>query len=912
MKTHNRASLKTPDFKISALALAIVATMGATATSAAYAQEEQAEEQERFETIAVTGSRIARAEESGSPVQVLTADELNIRGALSLGEILQELPSVGASLNSNGTAGISHGTASLNLRNLGENRSLVLVNGQRWVNGAGTRGFRDFVDLNTIPSIMINRVEVLQDGATAIYGADAIAGVVNMYTHRDFVGTQVKAYYGESSRGDRESVNFDLLHGTDIGANNLMIALSYADQKPIFSQDRSLTAVPLNGLSFGTREGVIRAPQLQDLYDFDTTPGITRDPGADGMNPDNWRQITAADRYNRWDNNYVMGPSTRTSLFTQYLMPFEQFNMRVEALYNRRESDQQFSPAPPAIFGNQGFFIPNNPAVNPFGVELSGNSFRIDNYFDDLGPRVNAQTVDTVRVGLAFDGYLNADWDWDAFVSYARNRAEFVSNHQINLDNLALGLRACDTTGLSGTIEAAQGCVPVNIFNDLTPEMADYIRFTGRDTNESRQTNANFNVTGLLTDLPAGELRMAAGVEYRKEEGIDTPDDFINSPAEIVSGNRTSSAPRTGTRGDYDLYEAYAEFSIPLLADRQGIDMLELTAAGRYSNYSTFGSTFNTKFGLNWRVNDDIMFRGTFAEGFRAPSVLELFEGQRATFSPVADPCSGGSSLPGCSGVPSDYVQGETQVPTTVGGNINLQPETSENISVGFVYTPEAWRGFSLTFDYYDIQIEDTISTFGAQNLVNLCANTGRNCGVITRAANGEITNINDGPVNLNSTSVRGFDVVSRYNFDTDIGNWDVMLSVSKLEEFKETSTLADGSTVEDDRTGRALLRAAYPEWRSNLNVQWRRNSWYANYSWRHIGSTNELFQGEDRSIGSVFYHNAAVAYDFSNGLTARFGVNNITDKQPPASRVNININFDINTYNPVGRFSYVQLVYNF
>jgi outer membrane receptor protein involved in Fe transport len=166
--------------------------------------------------------------------------------------------------------------------------------------------------------------------------------------------------------------------------------------------------------------------------------------------------------------------------------------------------------------------------------------------------------------------------------------------------------------------------------------------------------------------------------------------------------------------------------------------------------------------------------------------------------------------------------------------------------------------------------------------------------------------------VNLNSTSVRGFDVVSRYNFDTQVGNWDLMLNVAKLEEFKEESTLADGSSNVNDLTGRAVLRAAYPEWRSSMNLQWRKDQWYANYSWRHIGSSKETFQGADRAIGSVFYHNAAVAYDFSNGFTARLGMNNITDKQPPVSRVNININFDINTYNPIGRFTYMQLVYNF
>tara|TARA_Y100001973_G_scaffold101380_1_gene164408 strand:- start:2726 stop:5449 length:2724 start_codon:yes stop_codon:yes gene_type:complete len=907
--------MNNPIFMKTLVASSITLALSAALSAPAQAQEQTeptAEQTQVQEKITVTGSRIARREESGAPVQVVDQEDLEIRGALSLGEILQELPSVGASLNGNGSAGTSHGSSTINLRNLGENRALVLVNGNRWVNGAGTRGFRDFVDLNTIPSAIVKSVEVLQDGATAIYGADAIAGVVNIQTYKDYVGTQAKAYYGQASEGDRESVNFDFLHGSDFGANNLMIAISYTDQQPIYSQDRALTRVPLNGLTTGTTEGIFLESDLAYLPYYENG-GITRDPNTDGSNPDNWRAATSSDEYNRWDNNYVVGPLERSAVYAQWVQPFQDVTMRIEALYNNRKSDQQFSPAPPVIRGSRGFMIANDARVNPFGVEFSGSDFRVLNFFDEVGPRVNSQDVDTMRFGIGFDGYLGATWSWDAFASYASNEATFVSNNQLDLDRLALGLRACDTTGIAADVsDLAANCTPVNLFNPLTADMVDYIRFQGRDQNESKQTHARINFSGPVAELDAGEILVATGLEYRKEQGVDSPDARISADPRVNSYRATTSSPREGTRGEYDLYEAYAEATVPLLTNAALAKDLELNLAARFSDYSTFGSTTNTKVGVLWRVNDDLMFRSNWAEGFRAPSILELFEGQRATFAPVIDPCSGGSNLPGCQGVASSYVQTDSLQPVTVGGNPDLQPETSDNFNIGMVWSPAAIEGFSLSLDYYDIEVSDTISTFGAQNLLDLCANTGRNCGVITRNSNGELVNIVDGPVNLNRTATSGVDLLASYRFDNHYGRFDMTLNMSYLSEFEQASTLADGSENVEDLVGIARSREAFPELRSNFQVQWQRDDWSATYSARHIGDTTETYKGEDYHIGTVVYHSASAGYDFGNGLRAKFGVNNIGDKQPPASRTNLNINFDINTYNAIGRFYYTQLTYNF
>lgn len=895
----------------SAIAVAIISA-STIFISPVFGAQEGTEIKEEVEIISITGSRIKRQSETPSPVQDLDFEALNQTGSMSLGEVLQELPSVGSSLNGNGSSGTSHGSSSLNLRNLGANRSLVLVNGHRWVNGAGTRGFRDFVDMNTIPQAIVNRVEVLQDGATAIYGADAIAGVVNIYTHSDYVGTSVKTYYGQSSEGDRKTANVDFLWGKDIGDSNLMFAASYTDQKPVYTQDRELTAVPLNGLTSATPEGLFRESGLQDVLDFDIpSGGITRDAGDDGSDIDNWRGVTSDDKYNRYYNNYVVGPSKRTALYGQALVPFDNVNVQIEALYNKRESDQQFSPALSAVRGSRDFIIANDPSVNPFGVEFSGSDFRHSSFIMENGYRVNDQNVETTRLGIGIDGELNDNWSWDGYASWAQNKGEFTSNNQMHLDKLALGLRACDASDIEEDVSDLEiGCVPVNLFNPLTAEMVSYINFTGHDKNKASQVDFTLNATGTLFELPAGDLAMAVGIEYRKEKGEDIPDSIIGSAPRINSYRTTSSSPRLGTIGEYDLKEAYAEFSIPLLDGEPLAEYLELSLATRFSDYSTFGNTTNSKAGLLYTPVEGLSFRATWAEGFRAPSILELFEGQRVTFNAVTDPCATDNTLPGCTGVPANYEQDDSNVQITTGGNHLLQPETSENTSVGIIYIPAYIDDFSVTVDWYNIDISNTISEFGSQNILDLCAYQNRNCEVISRNKLGEIENIIDGPVNLNSTSVSGMDVVMQYAIDNQSGDWNFSANFSKLDELTEVATLSDGSTVEQDLVGTAASRESYPEWRGAISANWKQNDWFAAYSARYIGETTEMVSNEPRGISSVTYHNISGGYHFNNGLSLKLGINNLADKQPPSSLTNTNINFDQNTYNPVGRYLYVQLDY--
>jgi outer membrane receptor protein involved in Fe transport len=264
----------------------------------------------------------------------------------------------------------------------------------------------------------------------------------------------------------------------------------------------------------------------------------------------------------------------------------------------------------------------------------------------------------------------------------------------------------------------------------ITSEMLDYITFTAQDALESELKGYSLNLSGELFELPAGMIGFATGWEKRWVEGSDQPDALI--AAGITSGNS-----RQPTFGAYDVEELFLELAIPLIADAPMMQSVDLELATRYSDYSNFGDTTNSKVGLKWRVNDELLLRGTWSEAFRAPSISELFLGNSDSFPALTDPCNGGGNgAPGCVGVPSSYQQANTQIRITVGGNDELAPEEAETFTYGLVYSPSFVDGLSLTFDVFDIEIDGAVSSTGAQTILNACAETGQTfCSLIERTA---------------------------------------------------------------------------------------------------------------------------------------------------------------------------------
>ena len=867
------------------------------------------EQAKTLDVVSVVGSRIRRQDETAaSPVFTMEREEIESAGVVSLGALLQQLPSVGSSFNSTGSAGTSHGSSSINLRNLGANRSLVLVNGRRWVNGAGTRGFRDFVDLNTIPLAAVERIEVLLDGATAIYGADAIAGVINITTYSSFDGIKINAYVGITDEGDGFTNNEDLLWGKTGDWGSALVSATVASNKQILAGDRDFSSVPLQGLSRNTPAGRFKNSVAVGGFG---TKAFVRD--GSGFRLD----VPAKDVYNETSDTTLVGPLDRAGIYGQLrLNVSDSVTFVTEGLYNTRESSQRFPAATPRIRGGDGMTIPVNHPFNPFGVPFqgSGTSFEVVRMITELGPRINTQNVDTLRVAAGFEGELSNDWSWNSFYTYAQNKAKWTSSNQIDLDKVALAL------GPNARC-ATNGCVPLDIFGTITPQMADYIRFNGVDHNGTKQHDFTANLTGGLFALPAGMVAFAAGIEYRKESGYDNPSPYANqTPQFITYSRKTTSAPRLPTSGSYDLKEAYVEFNVPLLADVPFAKSLEFSAASRYSDYSTFGGTTNSKLGLTWRPWSDLMLRATWAEGFRAPSINELYAGLRQTNLPALDPCNGGGAgKPGCAGVPATYNQANYSggsILSTVGGNPDLSPETSINRSTGFIYTPAFAKGLSWSMDWYSIDLKEAISSFGSQNLLNLCANSGQRCGLIKRDPSGEIINLVDGPINLNRLKASGLDTTLRYRFPTtDAGNFDVMLNAAYLDAFDRYDTLPNGQVRVIKRAGKSdIARESFPRWKANTSLNWMRDSWSGNWSMHYIGSTDE---GPAPAYGRIplqLTHDVWGAYALaSQPVTLTVGVQNLFDTDPPKSYVNGgDLNFDMSTYDPRGRFIYLKAAISF
>ncbi|MES2296132.1 MAG: TonB-dependent receptor [Pseudomonadota bacterium] len=935
-------------FKRFAFPAAMAAALGALAGGDAVAQSGDAAAQSA-DVIVVTGSRIARRDADGvGPMLTLTREDIQFSAPTSAGDLLQSLPSVGVSLNSNGTQGTAFGASSINLRYLGSaegsgNRTLVLVDGHRWVNATGGRGFRDFVDLNTIPLALIDHIEVLKDGASAIYGADAIAGVVNIHTKSRLEGVETDWRVGQSSRGDNQNVNGFVNWGRRLDGVTLFLSASYNDSQPIDTAARELTRTALAPLTAAptSPRGLYVLPGLSNNAYFGTPAGfaqnaanaITRNTGAGAVGPgaaadDSFHVARLPDDYfnTQVQGIYATGPSRRGALFGRAAWQLgEQLALKAEALYTTRSSSQLFAPFSLDLRGSNGYGLAKDQLYNPFGsanvpaaqaLGFSGASLRIQRVPVEVGNRDNQQQVDTARLLLGLDGRLDwlAEWRWDATFSYASNRATFDAFNQVNLEKVyrALGPSA----------QCATGCVPLDIFGPITPAMADYIRYNAHDFNSSSQADLSLNATSSPLELAGGPLGLAIGYEYRKESARDDPDAFaasLSTVLPLVAGTPqapTSAQSRDPTRGSYDLHEAYFELNAPLLAGQHGAPAVQVDAALRYSRYSTVGGKPTAKLGLQLRPSASVLLRGTWAQGFRAPSILELYQGQRQTDFPAVDPCNGGgASLPGCAGVPASYNQSQFHsglIRGLVSGNRNLKPDSSDSLSVGLSIAPPTLPGFTLTADKFQITIRDAIAAQSATQILQACANSGNFCELLHRAVSGEVLQLTQAVVNLARIEVSGIDATLRYRRKAGTGKIDGALDLAWLQSYRSSVPQPDGSVLLDERAGKSdQPRATFPRLKAQASLRYLAPDFSLGWKARYIGASADIPNNavNGGSVAAIVYQDAQLGWTVPGGkFTLAIGVDNLFDKQPPASAANNPINFDIYSYDIRGRYMYARL----
>ncbi len=921
------------------------------------------------EVIVVTGSAIRRKiADTPAPVAVLDRADIDAAGLASVGDILQNLPAQSNAINVQFNNG-GDGSTRINLRGLGTNRTLVLVNGRRHVPG-GT-GADASVDLNSIPTAVIERVEVLKDGASAVYGSDAIGGVVNIITRSNFTGTEATGYIG--STGDGLGTIYDLSatagHASDKGS--IMFAAGYFEQFKMMAGDREFSrsdkAFDWETGTVSTR-GSSATPQgtIIDTHDYDADGMIGNelwqqiiaeqgDAGVFYNDPSaGWRAFTfggnsdvgEGDQYNYQPENYLVTPSTRYNVFSTGDYKFGK-NVRgyFEASYTNRRSDQKLAPTP-LFTGSEGIAVSADNFYNPFGRDFTNMRRR----FVEANNRNFLQNIDTFRVVVGVEGqapkqigFLRENgWRWDLSYNYGRtegtdlNEGRFVRSRV----EAALGpsFMGADGTAQCGTpSNPVTGCVPLNLFGGegtITQDMLDYISYTGTANGFTDQQSVLFNVNGKLFDTPwGGDVRTAIGLEYRDLSGGFEPDPLT------ASGDTTGNKGEP-TFGSYDVREAYGEISAVPVVGRPGAQWIELTGAVRAFDYSTFGSDVTWKTGALWRPHKMAAVRGTFSTAFRAPSVGELFSGTADDFPAVTDPCDtreapSPTEMANCAadGISPSHLDIRDQLRARIGGNPELEPETADIFTAGIVIEPPQIKGLAVTVDYFNIKIDQAIQPRGASVILSQCYSEEQRdqaaCDAIIRdPVTNFITDIEDTESNIGGNETAGVDFNIRYDHSTPIGRFRHNFEGTWLQEYNEIQP--DGSTLE----GKGFYDlGAFPEWKANFSTIWGYKQLGAGVNFRFIGPFEECEDndcntelaepedGEEASAPSVRDIDPNVTADIfakyslksSFGQsTLTMGVNNVSNTSPSNIFNGFLATSDAATYDFLGRFFYARLVQTF
>lgn len=949
-----------------AFALAIALHGGAAIAQdvpSAPADEGASEQRE----IIVTGSRIRRNPlEQDSPITFVDRTDIERSGLSTIADVLQRLPSSGGGLNTRFNnsgnfgnppdgGGVGAGSAEIDLRYLGSRRTLVLVDGLRYVNGSSASGIPAATDLNSIPQGLIERVEVLQDGASPIYGSDAIAGVVNIITRDGQDGLQLSAQYGGYlSEGDGETLDLNGSWGIRNDRTSLVIGGGYLDQNRVLSSDRSISLFPNpgatscleGGCSSATPRGrfIVNNPLTGDGLDLTLKAPVAGAPRFDPLDPtganSDFADFTTADRFNFAPFNLIVAPLKRYNAFLSFRQELDdRSNFKVRIVYNHRESANQAAPLPlfvgPDAGNGNGSLLDaisidaTNP-FNPFGVTLSAggagnppaNYAFIGRRFTELGPRRYFQTVQTLYASATLDGgfdFAGHEWYWDVSGVVGKNdaRQRFLGNVNAQRLQQALGPVANCTAP----------CVPFNIFGgegSITSDQVAFVSFVERARSDQQLADFTANLSGAFFDLPGGPLGIAIGYEHRDQRGSFNPDP-------IVAAGFGSDIPAQPSSGRFNVDEIYGELRAPLLKDAPFAQLLEASFAARYSQYSTSASRTTFKAGLQWKPTEDALFRGSWGEGFRAPSIGELFGSPSRFDQEIVDPCSDILGLSGGTpasatvqanciavGVPATgtYTQTNPQLPVISGGSASLRPETSESWNVGFVYNPR-WAAKRLTLEatYYDINVDNAIQPIGADVLLGRCAESldQFSCDSITRTANGAISQIVGLLQNIASIKTRGIDATLTFSLpETSVGRFAVSWSNNILLEYSETVPATNGVTVINrEGTERGSPDQAYPKWKSTATLDWTIGDFAASFTGRYIDGVTE--SQADNSLGARFYGDLQGTWKpgflgEKFGLT--LGVNNLFDTDPPGCiSCGLN-NYDPTTYDAPGRFGYVRLTY--
>ena len=925
-----------------AVRLAIAAGVATTALAMptmAFAADEAAEES--VERIQVTGSRIKRQELTAvTPIITVDAQEFSISGNLNIEQKLAELPSTlpafGPSSNNPGD-----GTATVNLRGLGTSRTLVMVNGRRWIpsNQSGV------VDLNTIPASLIENVEIITGGASAVYGSDALGGVVNFNLKDDFEGVEFSALYDVTSEGDGQKYNLDLTMGGNFADDrgNAVVYLGYSKREPIFQGDRSFSDKALRQGTDANGNPVLVPGGSAGIPGTRVFGGPTLIGGAfDGQTLGRFNQDGSGniwqdpqDRFNYAPDNFLQLPQERYTLnaFSHFYIN-DETRIYAEMSFINNVVPTELAPTP-AFLGSlevnpdSAFFGADVQAgMNALVPELNADGDPTGNMVTQLnaagnfsipfigrrmvenGSRQQLDTRDAMRFLVGIDGYINDDWSYDAYYSRSQlNRTSLLNN---DVSNSRFRQAVLVTDDGSACQDTSGGCAPLNIFGEgnISQAAVDFINIGATNVTSITQEVIMANVSGVLPFTMPGadeQVGLVFGYEMRKDKSSFRPDEFL------ASGDVLGFLAGQETVGNYDSNEIFTEISIPLLADAAFAKDLSLWGAARYADYSNIGNVASFAGAINWSINDMISTRVGYQQAVRAPNVSELFLGQTNGFPPATDPCSADGFQAGvtdvalceATGVTPGQVgvfgQANTQIEGRFGGNPDLREETSDTFTVGIVVAP--MEGLDFTLDYFKISIEDSISVLGGgvDNVLDICYNQVKDinsafCQAIERRSDSNVNVVNVLNENIAKLETSGIDFNVTYNHELDFGfagngsNLNIQFRSTFLDTFDVTPVVGLATVNECAGSYGNTRGTPRAEFQANTRINWTSGDLTLSALVRYIGEVDDdslldaTVSASDLAVPSLeaeWYLDISANYLVNDAMSVNFGINNILDTEP-------------------------------
>ena len=932
------------------LSLAVSAALASTLTSGLAIGQES--EEQLVEEVLVTGTRIATEDGFGatSPVTVVTAENIQNLGFVNIEQVLNSLPSIETSQNANISNG-STGTASVDLRGLGTQRTLVLVNGRRMTAGGSQT---QAPDVSQIPTIALERVDVLTGGASATYGADAVAGVVNFVTRR-MNGIEIRAgwsgYRHDNDNGyiqglldarnfeypsgtegpDGENNQIDIAMGADFadGRGNATVYATWREQDELRQEARDYSAGALTGSGLGVGGSANAIIPNFDIYpyvdgalDYDAGNFFGNVNSSGGLTP--W---DGTNRYNYAPINHFLRPLTQWSAgaFVDYKIN-DHFTPYLEMMVSSSQTRAQIAESgtffveayilgledlPEAFAADLGEAIPG---YDTFGIYVGKRNV-------EGGPRSNNFSNDGFRTVVGSKGDINDQWSYDVSYLYAQTRQTSTYINDFFAPNITAVLNqdACDN-----------GCPGYSVFtpNGVTPEQANSLTGTGMLSSQSTTEVITGFVTGELFELPTASspIQVVVGYEWRGEDFNRTSDTVFAEGQLLGQGGPT---PSLG--GGFTVSEFFGEVNIPL------VDGLVADLAYRYSDYSTVGGQDTYRFGLDWQPIELARIRAGFNRAVRAPNVAELFSVNNLGLWAGADPCAGATpeySLEQCArtGVTaaqygSIVASPADQYNQVTGGNVNLDVEEADTITIGLVLTPT--DNLTVSLDYWSIEIENTIATVGAENIVRQCATNGSLCSSITRGPTGnlwqgEIPRVFNGLQNIGTNEWEGVDVAGSWFMDAMGGTFDVKLAGTYMLT-KEVEILPGEAF---DCVGLISSRCyPSPEWRHTLTASYDSNEWWAvTARWRYFDGVDydgALISKRSEGADAITQGNVSSAESYLDlNATFRFlgdsellvGINNVLDEEPPlvGGTLASNANSIAGFYDTLGQYLFAQATFRF